>query len=76
MNIHTLHADHSEQVTRTQDSLRRRVARRFKSPPKEQDTSGTQTNSAPEVWPEVTGRPYLIGAGTLLVMMYMQTRMR
>ena len=76
MNIHTLHADHSEQVTRTQEGLRQRVARWFKSPPRQQEASDPQTNFGPDMWPEVAGRPYLIGAGTLLVMMYMQTRLR
>ena len=79
MNIHTIHADYSEQSTHTREGLRQRLARWFKATPPEHGASDPETDSAPAVWPElpvVAGRPYVIGPGTLLVMTYMRKRMR
>jgi hypothetical protein len=79
MNIHTLHADHSERSTYTHESLRQRLARWFKAAPPAHGASDPETDLAPAVWPEVpeiAGRPYVIGPGTLLVMTYMRKRMR
>ena len=79
MNIDALHADHSEQSTHTREGPRQRLARWFKAGPPEHCTSDPETDSAPAVWPElpqVAGRPYVIGPGTLLVMTYMRKRMR
>ena len=76
MNIHTLHYDHSEPAIHTRESLRQRVARWFRATAPEHRVSDPETDSAWATWPEVAGRPYVIGPGTLLVMTYVRMRLR
>ena len=75
MHIQTLRYGHSEPSTHTRESLRQRVARWFKRAPPYR-ASDPEIDAAWATWPEIAGRPYVIGPGTLLVMTYVRMRLR